>query len=324
MIKPLGDKPLNFTVKSGVTVIGLVDLDRKNKPKYLVIKCEICSKDEELFGDGLFVIRKNHLKNGVDPCGCARTCRWTKEQYAILCKRVEMPNITFKGLIEPFKGKYTKIALYCEHHGLWETHTINRFLSMKAGCPKCSREALTENLVKISKKTDEYFIEKFTNTGAFPEGTTFKKTDELDKQGVKSVWQVYCPECCTTNKSDLSRLSCGKRPCFCTKNKQTTAYINIISDGATPVALKFGVSAKPMVRLNIIGWSALFNVQNYGVWNFRTHEDCIEAENTCKRVLQCGILTKQEMRDGWSETTWVYNLDKIIDIYESFGGIRAK
>jgi hypothetical protein len=27
------------------------------------------------------------------------------------------------------------------------------------------------------------------------------------------------------------------------------------------------------------------------------------------------------MRDGWSETTWVYNLERIIEIYERNGGI---
>ena len=42
----------------------------------------------------------------------------------------------------------------------------------------------------------------------------------------------------------------------------------------------------------------------------------------CRRELDCGVLSKEEFPDGYTETTWVYNLDKIVEIYERNGGVK--
>lgn len=39
-------------------------------------------------------------------------------------------------------------------------------------------------------------------------------------------------------------------------------------------------------------------------------------------VLETGVVSKSDMQDGFSETTHVNNLDRVIRIFESNGGVR--
>lgn len=49
-------------------------------------------------------------------------------------------------------------------------------------------------------------------------------------------------------------------------------------------------------------------------------EDQLKAERECLQELECGVVLKRDMPDGYTETTWYYNLEKIIQIYERNGG----
>jgi hypothetical protein len=42
----------------------------------------------------------------------------------------------------------------------------------------------------------------------------------------------------------------------------------------------------------------------------------------CKKELETGIIPKQELPDGYTETTYIYNLDKIKQIYMEYGGVE--
>lgn len=48
-----------------------------------------------------------------------------------------------------------------------------------------------------------------------------------------------------------------------------------------------------------------------------------QAERECKEQLECGVVLKRDMPDGWTETTYVYNLEKIVEIYERNGGVKV-
>ncbi|HBT0444805.1 TPA: hypothetical protein MA058_003461 [Klebsiella pneumoniae] len=110
----------------------------------------------------------------------------------------------------------------------------------------------------------------------------------------------------------------------CQGKTQQQCYINIVYDGEVPVALKFGIANLGIRRVKTQNRRNLLQMKQTHVYEFPSVQQCRGAENTCKDELPCGILSSRELKDGWTETTSILNLDKIIEIYERFGGKRVK
>ena len=47
---------------------------------------------------------------------------------------------------------------------------------------------------------------------------------------------------------------------------------------------------------------------------------CNRAETECMELLECGILTREQLLEGWTETTYIENYPKILSIFEKFQG----
>lgn len=109
---------------------------------------------------------------------------------------------------------------------------------------------------------------------------------------------------------------------LCAGRVQRQSYIHTVFDGDVPVALKIGIAKETSVRLYRQNKINLFRMENVGVWVFDDVSHCKAAEKQCKKELECKVLTKRELSDGWTETTHIKNLDRIIEIYENHGGKR--
>ena len=108
----------------------------------------------------------------------------------------------------------------------------------------------------------------------------------------------------------------------CAGHCHQQCYINVVHDGDLPVSIKFGIAKDAERRLNRQNSRNLFQMQTLMVYSFGSVMTCKSAEFACKKELGKSWLTKKELRDGYTETTSIQNLDKIIEIYERFGGIR--
>lgn len=88
------------------------------------------------------------------------------------------------------------------------------------------------------------------------------------------------------------------------------------------VGLKFGISKD--VHRRFMGQQNLtsLTLENIGVWEFQDSASCKTAERVLKNTLFCGIISKELLPDGHSETTYLNNIDNIIKIYEEYGGIK--
>ena len=302
-----------FGADGQVTVLGRLRLP--GQPKTYIVSCSVCSKDPELFYDGVFKALKNTLIDGSIPCGCATYgVRWTELQYKTKVRRLcELTVFTFDGWAEPFRGSKTKINLHCDHHGLF-TLRMDSLLG-GAGCKGCANDTL--------RKDDKHFIDSFMVTGQFVPGTTFKKSEVRNSQGKEVFWKVNCPVCEVEYLSESYNLQRGSLSCKCCKHNQTLAYINLISDNSTHIAVKFGVTRQLPERIERISSLTIHDIICMGVWEFSNTQDCKSAERTCKKTLECGIVPPLEMKDGWTETTHISNIDEIISIYEGYGGIRV-
>jgi hypothetical protein len=386
-----------FGKDNQLTVIGWKEKAGTNK--YYIVKCSKCSKDPELFGEGVFRRLKSDILRGKLPCGCSFHPYWSEDQYKTLIERkCKEKGYIFQGFADAFNGIYTKLKLECKKHGIWETSNINSFLSRDILCPHCQYD----NLGKRSTKADFNHIINFISTGKFKEGTKFWRSERLDPRHYKAYWFYTCPVCSNDEyvkagicsgifESHISSLQAGRNSCrcggiyhwtqeqyeyrikkkmlesgttdefvgfvdgfnnakskftrscrshknytcavvdymssssgcpLCANHAQQECYINFIKDNDSTIALKFGIAKDSKVRVKQHNSKSIFSIEQHGIWSFPDVNSCKAAEKFIKQNLKCKLLTKQEMPDGYTETTSVENLEAIIKIYEDFGGVR--
>ncbi len=218
------------TPRGGVlTVLGHNGL-KSSKKKYRLV-CSLCSQDSELF-PRQFESEKGSLKKGKVPCGCATTPHWSREQYEIRINReCEKRGFLFHGFLGKGRiGIDTNLKLECLRDGtLWKSTKVSSFFQ-GSRCPECAKVA--SKLLRT--KPDEYHINLFMGTGAFVEGTTFKRNKvRTGSQGRYNYWDVTCPSCSNDMfvqagvcsgifTSQAGSLKAGSLACRCAPNYTRT------------------------------------------------------------------------------------------------------
>ena len=299
-------------------VIALVIREKKH-PKLYAVKCSICCLDSELFGTGVFLTQKAGLLKGLIPCGCGKNVLWNKQQYEVLCKRKakEIGNI-FNGFTGTWNGCHTAMSQTCPLHGEWSTGTISNLLRNKSGCYSCWVDKVTAD----NTKPDNIMIASFLASGAFHRDTKFWRSERTNSRGDKEHWYTACAECDTVGETKSGDLQIGRKSCACSPHRQEEAYINLLLDNKSQVvALKFGIANNSYERAKVQNRSSVYNVVQHSIYSFGDVKTCRQAERDCKKELETRVVLKRDMPDGWTETTWVYNLEKIIEIYERNGGV---
>jgi len=300
-----------FGIEGQLTVKGYIKA--KTGIKLYVTECKICSNDVELFKDCIFRSTKGALMNGSIPCGCAKSPHWTVEQYRLLCSRKAGEDgyrfLDFEG---KWRGQRTNIRMFCNEHGEWATGNITKLLHSNRGCPRCVCRPIKE---------DHDMIPSFFDSGAFHPDTKFWRSERLNTYGQRRYWFLFCPVCEEVGESFSGSLQSGFRPCGCSHMGQKECYINLILDNEAIVGVKFGIANDSHRRIKNQNRLSCYSVVNEKVYSFPDSLSCKRAERDCKKELECGIILKRDMPDGYTETTWPYNLEKIIEIYERNGGI---
>ena len=283
--------------------------------KSYVAKCFICCEDKELFGDGLFKIIKGAITLKREPCGCSNIPKWTEEQYYIrVGRKAEQQGFKFLGWVGVFSGYRTKIKMSCAKHGAWDTGTINHLMNSR-GCPTCKGETTSQFNVLTKTMPVKEAISLFMKSGAFHPDSKFWKSDSR-----KDYWNRWCPDCDETVETMTKDLKFGCKSCSCNSQRQQQAYINLIKDQDTIVAIKFGIANNSRVRIKSQNSKSIYEVVNHSVYEFPTVKDCKLAEKECLKTLDCGVVSKFEMIDGYTETTYPINIEEVINIYKNFNG----
>lgn len=299
-------------------------IDKVGYTKTYSVKCYGCANDPDLFGEAIFKSYRSNILRNYLPCGCGARPLWSEDQFKVICEReANKRDFKFLGFSGEYKGNKTRLELECPLHGVWTTTNINHFLKGR-GCPGCKSVTCAE-VNKGNTHTridDDIMIESFMSVGSFHPDTTFKRCDPILTNRSISDWVINCPECKTEVIAKSSNIRLGYRLCACEKPKQKYAYINIVSDQEDIIAVKYGIATNPEDRLKKQAWKSIYPMSNFGVWEFDNYQSCRNAETLCKKVFPQS-LSREEMPDGFSETTFPYNIDKIINIYESHGGHRV-
>lgn len=293
---------------SNLTVVGKIENQYR-----LVVECQVCKQDPELFHTGLFDINISHLKRGKLPCGCSPIPKWNKNQQITRMMR-ELSKTDFSIVdMSEYSGYSTKIVLNCKLHGNWQTNLLS-IVQGRCGCLLCSNQGK----YYFVKKSDATMSEEFLQTGAFAAGTQFERSNRKTTQGSLNYWIVYCPVCSSYGEAITSDLKKGCNPCSCSKDFRQ-AYINIVLDGDIPIALKFGVTKNIKERLYRQNLKSVYNVSNLFLWEYPDRSTCLSVETEAKSLITSKFLPKSEFKDGWTETCQISYLDDLIRVFSKKG-----
>jgi len=386
-----------FGKDNQLTVIGWKG--RNLSRKYYITKCAECSKDPELFGDGIFKSTKSDLIRGQTPCGCSKSYRKSSNQLMTLTKRkCSRLGTTLIGCDDIKLTMKSELNLKCLKHGEFTTNVFSFLTANKgSGCIGCKDDKTSSR----SRRPDEEMIQSFFTSGKFKDGATFSRSDRKTSNNKKTYWNYTCPICsndeyvhnglcsgifeasgyqlqkgylscrCSSEyrwtreqreyqiKKKMNELkttdkfigwsteykNCNSkfiRECTehgkyntsliaflydnccgcpqCAGYSQKYSYINLILDKNVPIGLKFGISRYPKQRVKIQNHRAIYDMEQIGVWEFPNVDSCKNAEKEVKKSLYCGIFTKAEIPDGWTETTSIKSIEQIIQIYKKYNG----
>ncbi|QHR73816.1 endonuclease [Escherichia phage alia] len=106
----------------------------------------------------------------------------------------------------------------------------------------------------------------------------------------------------------------------CAGHSQQQLYINIVKDNDIIVALKFGIAKDSDRRLNRQNNHNMFFMERICLYDFSTTKQCKAAERAIKKKLKTGILTARELKDGYTETVSVSDLENLQKIITQYGG----
>lgn len=214
-LKFIGSK-FNKNYKSILTV---TDSYRKGNNTLFSVTCSKCSLDTELFPEHEMLISKSNLKQGKYPCRCSSKWKPSVYQYIVLARRYSKE----KGdkLLEIRDN--LEILVYTVGFGEWST-SIESYINGK----RCESETKYIKLLNI-RKPDNFYIKRFVDSGAFHEGTVFKRSDKKDTRGYYSYWNYTCPLCSQDEYVEnnlcsgiftgaLSTLSAGSLAYRCSQN----------------------------------------------------------------------------------------------------------
>lgn len=291
-------------------------------------------------------------------------------------------------------AKKTKLLLTCDNGHTWNSTSVENFLRLSTGCPKCSgTQKLTQHEAAVNVKLKclelNYTCEPFVyisskktlltltcHNGHIWNTTTYHKLLQANKN------YGCCKKCGSMKSSEKMRFDtndvlqkinlrckelnykCGefeyissvktKLPLTCNKghswstticrdflngsscplckgHSQRIAYINSINDEQICIGLKYGIESIEGKRCKQQNSNSSFQIKRLKSFEFKTVDLCKNAERECKSIFQSenmrlnkkkGIFTKKELPDGYTETTYIKNIDKIIEIYKKYGGVE--
>ncbi len=275
-------------------------------------------------GTGIFASMKSNISKGKIGCDCSNSSKKTKYQYTMkVYEKCNQLGYTFLGFYDSWDSVRQKglvhLKMHCKKHGYWNTTSIDNLLFHDKACNDCGNERIGQSRLF----DDNIHINDFLSTGKYHPCTKFWRSKRLNNHGHPIFWFYKCPVCGDVCECQQGNLKSGKVSCSCNGNNQQQCYINLVLDSGVPIALKYGIANNYTTREKSQNKHSIYDVNNCGVWEFESVTLCKSAEAECKRTFS-HVLDAREMKDGYTETTSPLDIDKIIEIYENWGGVRIK
>lgn len=197
---------------------------------------------------------------------------------------------------------HTEITVYCKQHGIFKTTPAFHY-HHKRGCSKCSG-----NAIKTKKEWIDDFISIHGN----------KYDYSLLPDNIRS--DVHIRIVCSEHGSFLQRPDnhLGGNGCpTCSFGEQNYMYINTVGDSC----IKYGITGNLNRRIKQQTCKSPLNIKNIYLFKFEDSDLCKQVECLLK-AKYTPVLSRKDLPDGFTETTFSYNLDEIVSVIKEFGGVR--
>lgn len=139
-------------------------------------------------------------------------------------------------------------------------------------------------------------------------------------ENLKKYFYYYCAnhgeQISCINNFVLNLTDCPE----CHGKNQKQAYINLVIKKGNPIALKFGITKNFKRRIETQNRRNKLKMSPLYIFDFDSPRDCKKAEICCKETLNCKILSMEDLLDGFTETCHLEDLQRIMEIFSSFGG----
>lgn len=199
---------------------SLVVVDDCVKDGYVKVKCLVCSKDTELFGEAVYRTLLTGLRAGKKPCGCSKNYKWSLLQYAIRIKR----KITNESLPIKFIGFgvsnsslcYTPVRLLCNRLGVeFNVSSISKFLTGRGNLG--ITRSVAEFVTHYNSINHDSIIWDSGIKNASKNAVCGFYCKTCENEGFESLFQVQ-----------LCVLQRGGLPCYCSRTKMNLSGDHIV------------------------------------------------------------------------------------------------
>lgn len=226
-----------------------------------------------------------------------------KNKCADIIKRLGQDSCNYDKLVLPFRMKVV-CEFECKTHGEFLTTPYNHFIK-GTSCPACvSLEMKSANMFGFEKW--QVFLTTIHNNYNFRRhecGSNTAKDKIYATCKIHGEW--------TTSIDSLKNSGCPA----CKGQSQTYLYVNHVENGF----LKFGIASDIDKRISQQNRVNSLRMERMICFVFGNYSDCRLCESEIKKSVR-PVLSKKELKDGWTETCSVKHLHLIITMCKSFGG----
>lgn len=156
-----------------LTVVGREVRHRDDK---LILVCDICSVDTELWPDGSISCVPSTLNTGGSPCGCSKSVKWSEDQIKVrvkrMCKKLGYKVYSWWDTYENISD--TKVYLYNSLSDIPWSVSITDFLDRGSQDPSLRYERIADKtktpLQEVMQRIRKYCKEAGTTFKGFPDG----------------------------------------------------------------------------------------------------------------------------------------------------------
>lgn len=271
-----------------------------------------------MFPAGYFKSLKRDLITGSKPCGCALNPKWNKDQFLILAKRAAKDRFIVHGFSEEFYGQKTKLRLECFEHGhIWNA-SLHSVINMRKRCPMCANMERSRQKRYCEHKVLDRCALICEEVGY--EFIGFVNGYENKRSKFTYICTIHGEQSATYHNFVTIGSRCGG----CSKSGYDTSkggYLYVILwTGEDNSFIKFGITNKPVVS-RIKQLSRYTKYVPKLIWE-QFFDDGREPKAIESAIKKSGISTKvvekEDFPDGFTETTYTDNIDKLEELILSY------
>lgn len=264
--------------------------------------------DVELFcttHNGYFKIKPNHFLQDGSGCNiCQRNTMYSTEEFIEKCKQIHGTKYSYEQTV--YTGQKDDVIIFCNDHNDYYKISPKTLLKGKTGCAICTGKVHTHDTfvakaILVHGDKYDYSTESFVHS--------------------ENKMNILCREhglFAQAPRAHLSGRGCpscgeyGYQP-----GKSGVFYIQKLVNSNKTV-YKFGISGNVKRRMTEQKRNSQFEHELVFEKSFDDGKDALLLENAIKSTVPYGILTKEELKSGFTETFLEEHLETVMNIINSF------